>query len=83
MHLKKVETGVKVLQAMILAQFSKKDVANYFMSLGVRCQWRQQLDNEDNNKYDKNDADNNDNDYKEEIMPTLNTQIYAPDTPLV
>ena len=42
-HLKKVEsevqipqttTGVKVWQAMILAHFSKKGVANYFMSSG-------------------------------------------------
>ena len=27
-------TGVKVTQAMILAQFLKKDVASYFMSWG-------------------------------------------------
>ena len=73
MQILQTTTGIKVRQAMILAQFSKKDVANYFMSWGrVRWQQRQQLDNEENTKYNKHDADNNDNDYKEEIMPTLN-----------
>ena len=66
MRILQATTGVKVPQALILAQFSKKDVANYFMSWGVRWQQQQQIDNEDNNKYGENDADDDDNDYIEE-----------------